>query len=507
MPDTTFVNRVTPITAEWLNFVNAAVHRAEIQYTAINSAVVSMLSNKLNYDLVSVKDYGAVGDGVADDTVAINNALNAPTRGRVPVYFPPGTYKITSEITIKSGMKLLGASDVNGYYGAQEAGHKPAKIWQATVGQAVFAIGVGVSDIVIDGFEITARQNPAPYVGHVANTFGIRMMGVNFVAGGTALQLAGRSSYRLTFRRIQGHHFERFISCTDYYWDTTGSTPPNGGADWQCDSVVIDQCTSFGCLHGVYVQSINADAFNLRNVIANVWTNGTGVNLKRSGYFNATSCYWTPAETSAGVSATNTTGVLLDGFWDTVVLTSCVASDYITYFFDRSAEPNYDNTEYALILNGCASEALSRVQRKTKVISVGSRFTDDILCTGDDIEVHSIGDGFNPTTKKWVMSGLRPNLFIHGASTQTSGSTSVATIATNAFTIPVTAGLYRVYAWIPGNTPYVAEATLVSEGSQVFRIAGTDTGLFITTTGTNQVQLRQTFGGSQTVQWRWQRVL
>ncbi len=50
---------------------------------------------------VSVKAYGAVGDGVADDTAAIQNALNAAnakhsdgTQGGT-VMFPPGTYKVS----------------------------------------------------------------------------------------------------------------------------------------------------------------------------------------------------------------------------------------------------------------------------------------------------------------------------------------------------------------------------------------------------------------------------
>lgn len=43
----------------------------------------------------SVKDFGAVGDGVADDTAAIQAALDAGGE----VYFPAGRYKVTSQLT------------------------------------------------------------------------------------------------------------------------------------------------------------------------------------------------------------------------------------------------------------------------------------------------------------------------------------------------------------------------------------------------------------------------
>src|SRR5438045_94274 len=41
-----------------------------------------------------VTDFGAVGDGVADDTAAIQAALNAAVNG-THIFFPRGAYKIT----------------------------------------------------------------------------------------------------------------------------------------------------------------------------------------------------------------------------------------------------------------------------------------------------------------------------------------------------------------------------------------------------------------------------
>jgi hypothetical protein len=43
-------------------------------------------------DVVSVKDFGAVGDGVADDTAAIQAAIDAIGNSGGTVMFPPGTY-------------------------------------------------------------------------------------------------------------------------------------------------------------------------------------------------------------------------------------------------------------------------------------------------------------------------------------------------------------------------------------------------------------------------------
>ncbi|MDO8538867.1 MAG: glycosyl hydrolase family 28-related protein [Opitutaceae bacterium] len=56
----------------------------------------------------NVKDFGAVGDGIADDTKAIQAAIDATTRGAV--FVPAGRYKITDYVRItKSGIVLRGA--------------------------------------------------------------------------------------------------------------------------------------------------------------------------------------------------------------------------------------------------------------------------------------------------------------------------------------------------------------------------------------------------------------
>ncbi|HEY0835602.1 MAG TPA: glycosyl hydrolase family 28-related protein, partial [Azospirillum sp.] len=69
-----------------------------------SGAVARPIRDKLA-DAVSAKDFGAVGDGLVDDTVAIQAALTAANA----VHLPPGTYRVSNTITIGYGKTLSGA--------------------------------------------------------------------------------------------------------------------------------------------------------------------------------------------------------------------------------------------------------------------------------------------------------------------------------------------------------------------------------------------------------------
>jgi hypothetical protein len=79
-----------------------------VSYTPAGaSAVVTDVQTKLR-ESVSVKDFGAVGDGSTDDTAAIVAALAASNS----VYFPAGTYMTTGNINIKA-KNIFGAGAVS----------------------------------------------------------------------------------------------------------------------------------------------------------------------------------------------------------------------------------------------------------------------------------------------------------------------------------------------------------------------------------------------------------
>lgn len=67
---------------------------ASISFLQSGTGAVSRTAQAKMRDIVSVKDFGAVGDGVTDDTTAIQAAITANYGKRL--YFPAGNYKITA---------------------------------------------------------------------------------------------------------------------------------------------------------------------------------------------------------------------------------------------------------------------------------------------------------------------------------------------------------------------------------------------------------------------------
>lgn len=75
--------------------------------------IVRTVQTKLD-DFASVRDFGATGDGITDDTAAINRALfqlfcrETNSQIRRSLFFPAGTYKISESLLIPTYAKLVG---------------------------------------------------------------------------------------------------------------------------------------------------------------------------------------------------------------------------------------------------------------------------------------------------------------------------------------------------------------------------------------------------------------
>lgn len=85
-----------------------------LQHRNANDAIEAIERILVGAAFYNVKGYGALGDGSNDDTSAIQDAIDAAeTAGGGLVIFPAGTYKITSQINLKSKVSLIGAGSNN----------------------------------------------------------------------------------------------------------------------------------------------------------------------------------------------------------------------------------------------------------------------------------------------------------------------------------------------------------------------------------------------------------
>ena len=112
-----------------------------------SGAVNRPINEKLG-ESVSVKDFGAKGDGTTDDTVAINAALASLTSGGI-VFMPAGTYKTTGSIVVGNNAVTLQG------YGKQNTIIKPVGTFDAIQVNGTsfnsWADARSVRDLTIDG--------------------------------------------------------------------------------------------------------------------------------------------------------------------------------------------------------------------------------------------------------------------------------------------------------------------------------------------------------------------
>jgi hypothetical protein len=99
----------------------------------------------INGASVNVLDFGAVGDGVADDKAAIQLAINSG----FAVYFPKGTYKVASVLAVPTGMKLYANGDATIFSTITSV---PASY------QEIFVATVAVSNISVQGLRFQTSQ-------------------------------------------------------------------------------------------------------------------------------------------------------------------------------------------------------------------------------------------------------------------------------------------------------------------------------------------------------------
>ena len=219
------------------------------------NAVTSTVQVKLQ-ESVSVKDFGAKGDGTTDDTTAIKNALAYIVGTGVPgeVIFPAGTYKCTSGITIDTAyITVIGyAATLN--FSTMTSG-VAITFYGDTLTPVSGGTGFGNANKYFSGLQIIGNSYSGSVIGmsfngNAANTAACHYQVRNCVVinFGTGIQIS-YNAYILSFDAVEVNNCG---SCL--ILPSAAST--NAG-----ERITFTNSAFYNSVNGISLQNANADVY------------------------------------------------------------------------------------------------------------------------------------------------------------------------------------------------------------------------------------------------------
>ena len=214
-----------------------------ISYTAsFPGATLQTVQTKLE-QYVSVKDFGAVGDGVTDDGPACRAAITAvETLGGGTVYFPAGTYRLVKDPLDTLGNSALTLTGSVHLVGAGVGGSNAIDVGAAQIGTTLTCGGASTVLIRVTGMYNSVSNMTLLNAASHANTSGIRL------APQDEAQTTTRSdvSYN-TFDKLYVNNFDEGV--------VLRPGPRVGGADSYCYYNTFTNINYFNCRIGLWLKA------------------------------------------------------------------------------------------------------------------------------------------------------------------------------------------------------------------------------------------------------------
>jgi hypothetical protein len=309
-------------------------------FTAPGTGAVSRTVDNKFGERVSVKDFGAVGDGVTDDSAAIQAAINAtdPNRGGA-IFFPQGKYYIATGLTITNpGVALIG----EGQGGVSD---------ELANGSTRIIVGNGI-------WGLTCGSTTS------SSFLGVRIEYLEFCEQNTGQALGGVRIYRMSNNTFVGGSVGRFTAGTGFLVDGTGGQSQyNVFINWR-----------FGKCATGYQQK----AANGTRQIACYYEGSTNGQTPTAG---STGCLVTSGDTFRAI------GCVFQGFDTLVDLSANEGHELVSARFEVW-------TTQAVILRGGAGAQGARITGEGDNTLMGSVGTGIVLSSGvidPMIDVYLIG--------------------------------------------------------------------------------------------------------------------
>ena len=315
----------------------------------------------------NIRDFGAVGDGLTDDTIAFKSAMAviASNNGGT-LTVPDGDYIVTSPVAVPSGVIIQGTNGLNSMASTSDLTRKnPSRITLRGANQTLFRIGECVENVSFRDVELYAQSNEG--------TNGVEAYG------------AYHSSQGFNFDRVTFQNFNRGINAYGL---------PQTDLSWQFDYIKINACRFiYNRDAGLFVNSRNTD-----------WkiTGSLFINPKMQPGQAANSMHFERAgmvliQDTFGGGFTNALGGTFINVLDSGNLTivgSQTEAMTASIVYNAVENPNAGDYSYPItIVNSIFDNPIIFKARRT-LVSTGSLYGPKTFTADERVRVYSTGDRF-----------------------------------------------------------------------------------------------------------------
>lgn len=245
---------------------NALIQTSKLSFLHSGTGAVARSGHSKFSDLLSVKDFGAVGDGTTDDSLAVNKATAAAAALNGAVFFPDGVYNIAA-LGIQSGRVFWvgnGNATLKGTVHYRQLNF-PAVTTPLTrsapylyVDGLIFQAVGGDYGLKVQSNEQAAMQSALTVIN--CQFFGQGGLWCQHIVGFEIAHCNFYNTARGTY--LEGCAYGVVTNCAWYNQAATGVVLAD--ASDHGNSGVIDrrggsqinftQCSWFGCIYGLYLQ-------------------------------------------------------------------------------------------------------------------------------------------------------------------------------------------------------------------------------------------------------------
>lgn len=316
---------------------------------------------------INIKDFGAMGDGRADDTIAIRGALAylASQNGGTLV-FPNGEYVVSSPIALPSGVVIKGTNGLHS--GASTNGFfkkSSSRIVLRGANKALFRIGECTEKVSFQDIELYAETNQ--------NTYGVEGVGA--------------------YTTAQGFSFDRVVF-NNFYRGIYVHGLPQTNLQWQFDYVKIKETRFiFNKDAGLWVNTKNSDwkvegsLFVTPKRTANQRANA--MHFERVGMV-------TIQDTFAGGFNHALGGTFINVFdsGNLTIIGSQSESMHNSLVYNEVNNPGAGDLSYPItVVNSTLGHSIVLKARRT-FVSTGSVYSAKTFTADERVRIYSTGDRF-----------------------------------------------------------------------------------------------------------------